>query len=130
MYRQLFIIRIALLTGVVSFAALSAYQRARVPVSPEAAAMLPLQTMRYALWALAVVAVLVALFLRSRLPGVPAPARASMLIIGWAFGEGVALFGAVQHYIGGPIATMALGLLTFVVVLVLLPVPRAPAKAG
>jgi hypothetical protein len=46
-----------------------------------------------------------------------------MLVVGWALGEGVALFGTVQHFIGAPLVTMAVGLLTFVVVLLLLPIP-------
>ena len=86
--------------------------------------------LRIALWVLAIAAVMSALWLRTRIAGMRgssgSPASpASMTIIGWSFGEGVALFGIMQHYLGAPLTTMAVGLLTFVVVLITLPVPRA-----
>jgi hypothetical protein len=126
--KQLFIIRVALVTGVGAFAALAAYQRARMgPPGPfdsmSGGGALPLDALRYALWALAGVAVAIALLLRSRIESAPPARRVTMLVVGWAFGEGVALFGTVQHYIGAPLSTMALGLLTFVTVLMLLPIP-------
>lgn len=125
--KQLFIIRVALVTGVAAFAALAAYQRARMGanLSLDAApgGRLPLDVLRYALWALAGVAVAIALLLRSRIESAPPARRVAMLVVGWAFGEGVALFGTVQHLVGAPLSTMALGLLTFVTVLMLLPIP-------
>ena len=87
--KQLFIIRVALVSGVGAFAAL---------------------------------------FLRTRVEIAPPARRGPVLVIGWALGEGVALFGIVQHFIGGPLSTMAIGLLTFVVVLLLLPIPRERAS--
>lgn len=123
--KQLFMIRIALVVGVAAFAALTAYQRARNPGAAEAmGSALPLDGMRYALWGLAGAAVAAALFLRGRIEAADPARRGAFLVIGWAFGEGVALFGTVQHFSGAPVATMAIGLLTFVVVLLLLPIPR------
>lgn len=122
--RQFQLIRLMLVLGVATFAALATYQRMRQPVSAEQLAMLPLGTMRYALYGLAVAALLAALFLKSRLDEAPPARRDMMVVVGWAFGEGVALFGTVQHYLGAPLVTMMIGLLSFLVVLILLPVPR------
>lgn len=132
--RHLLIIRIALMTGVATFAGIVAWQRANGNMlAQRVGSELPMDGLRIALWALAVVAVMSALWLRTRIGGArgasaspTSPASpASMTIIGWSFGEGVALFGIMQHYLGAPLTTMAVGLLTFVVVLITLPVPRA-----
>ena len=125
--KQLFIIRIALVAGVGAFAALAAFQRARMGhISFDLIASerpVPLDVLRYVLWGLAGMALAAAMFLRSRIEVAPPAQRGAMLVVGWALGEGVALFGTVQHFIGAPLVTMAIGLLTFVVVLILLPVP-------
>jgi hypothetical protein len=125
--KQLFIIRVALVAGVGAFAALAAFQRSRMGtvgfdlmVSERP---VPLDLLRYALWAVAGTALAAALFLRSRIEVAPPAQRGAMLVVGWALGEGVALFGTVQHFIGAPLVTMAIGLLTFVVVQILLPIP-------
>ncbi len=125
--KQLFIIRIALLTGVALFAALATYQRSQGADSGLGGGPMlsgSLENMRYVLWALAAAAVAAALFIKPKLEAATPARRGSYLVIGWAFGEGVALFGTVQHYIGGSVSTMAIGLMTFVVVLLLLPIPR------
>ncbi len=125
--KQLFIIRVALVAGVGAFAALAAFQRARMgTVTFDLIASerpVPLDYLRYILWGLAGAAVAAALFLRTRIEVASPAQRGAMLVVGWALGEGVALFGTVQHFIGAPLVTMAIGLLTFVVVLILLPIP-------
>lgn len=125
--KQLFIIRVALVAGVGAFAALAAYQRSRMgPMATDlmpADGAIPVETLRYVLWGLAGAAVAAALFLRTRIEVAPPAQRGAMLVVGWALGEGVALFGTVQHFIGARLLTMAVGLLTFVVVLLLLPIP-------
>jgi FtsH-binding integral membrane protein len=125
--KQLFIVRVALVAGVGAFAALAAYQRARVgTISIDLTASgqpVPLDLLRYVLWGLAGMALAGAVFLRSRIEVARPAQRGAMLVVGWALGEGVALFGTVQHFIGAPLVTMAIGLLTFVVVLILLPIP-------
>lgn len=123
--RHLFIIRIALFAGVATFAALVLYQRSQGIETLGAGEPAIVNTMRYALWALAGSAVAAALFLRSRVEAASPAQRGGMTVIGWALGEGVALFGVVLHFIGGPISALAIGVLTFVVVLILLPVPPA-----
>ncbi len=125
--KQLFIIRIALLTGVALFAALATYQRSQGADSGLGGGPMlsgSLENMRYVLWALAAAAVAAALFIKPKLEAAKPSQVAAFLIVGWSFGEGVALFGTVLHYAGGPMTTMAIGLLTFVVVLLLLPIPR------
>lgn len=44
-------------------------------------------------------------------------------IVGWAPAEGAALRAVVQYVLGAPLAAMAVGVLTFAVVLLLLPIP-------
>ena len=129
--KQLFLIRIALVTGVAAFAALAAYQRSRMVnlgiALPPGGGAVPLDALRYVLWALAGAAVSGALFLRTRLETARPEQRGAFLVVGWALGEGVALFGIVQHFIGAPLSTMAVGLLAFVVALMVLPIP--PGRA-
>ncbi|MDH5235212.1 MAG: hypothetical protein OEW77_09640 [Gemmatimonadota bacterium] len=120
--RHLFIIRIALLTGVTAFAALVVYERSHgMATLGDGTRML--DTMRYALFGLAGAALVAAFFLRSRTEAAAPATRGMLTVIGWAFGEGVALYGVVQHYLGAPVSTLAVGLMTFVLVLILLPVP-------
>lgn len=127
--RQMFIMRIALLAGVLAFGAFSLYRRTQVAIDPLQASRL-LDGMRYALWGVSVAAVLAALFLRTRLDAATPQMRRNITLIGWSFGEGAALFGLAQHYAGAAASTGAIGVLTFVVVLMLLPVPREPVTAG
>lgn len=122
--KQLFLIRIALVVGVAAFAALTAWQRTRNPAAADAmSGALPLETLRLVLWGLAGAALAAAFFLRTRMESAAPRLRGTYLVVGWAFGEGVALFGTVQHFVGAPVTTMAIGLLTFVVTLLLLPIP-------
>lgn len=122
--RFLFIIRIALITGVTAFAALVLFQRSRGAPTLGAEGVAMLDTMRLVLWGLAGSAIAGVLFLRSRVASATPQQGSTMTVIGWALGEGVALFGVVQHYLGAPVTTLAVGVLTFVVALVLLPVPQ------
>ena len=119
--KQLFIIRIALMTGVLMFAALTLYQRsAGAAMDPNPA----VPTMRYLLWVLIGVSALVTLFLRPRVEGGELAKRGSWALIGWSVGEAAALLGIVIHFVGGPVSSLALGVLAFVFALMLLPVPR------
>lgn len=121
--QRLFIIRIGLMAGVFAFAGVSTYIR----ITGSADALLGgdvLATLRYVLWALVAASALAALFLKPRIEAAEPARRALLLLIGWSFGEGVALFGTVLFYAGAPTSTMALGLLAFVFALLVLPVPR------
>ncbi len=122
--RQLFLVRTALMAGVAAFAGIVAFQRAQGSLGPDSFP-LPLDQARYALWALAALSLAAALFLRSRLEGVSEKQRGLHLVIGWAFGEGVALFGIIQYFLGAPVSAMAVGLLAFIAALMVLPIPRA-----
>jgi hypothetical protein len=125
--RHLFVIRIALLAGVTAFAALVLWQRSRgAPTLASESGAALLGTLRLALYGLAGVALAAAFLLRTRIEGAAPAQRGAMTIVGWAFGEGVALFGTVLHYIGGTPVDLAIGVLTFALVLVLLPIPQPP----
>lgn len=123
--RQLFIVRVGLIAGVFGFAGIALYQRSQGGAPTGISGTLPLDALRYVVWVLVAASALVSLFLRSRIETAAPTQRGMYTIIGWAFGEGVALFGVVLHFIGGPVTSLALGLLAFIFALLMLPVPPA-----
>lgn len=121
--KQLFIIRVALMAGVFTFAGITLFQRSQ----GTAMAMdtpLAAHTMRYVLWALVAASMVVTLGLQGKVQLAPPAKRGLLTLIGWSFGEGVALFGIILHFMGGPVASLAIGVVGFVFSLLLLPVPR------
>lgn len=126
--RQLFIIRIALLLGVTAFAGITVFMRAsgNLPEA-DAAALERITYMRYAVWALAAFSVAWAFLWKARAEAAMTEAGVNQaIIVGWAPGEGTAILGTVTHFIGGPVASLAFGMLAFVVVLLILRVPTPP----
>ena len=126
--RKLALIRIALVAGVILFAIVSLYTRSQRS-GLDAIAELPetLQrtaTLRYILYAMAAAAMGVAIWVRSQLDGAPREKQGSLLIVGWAAGESVALFGLVQHFNTGSQTALAIGVMAFAAVLAILPIPR------
>jgi FtsH-binding integral membrane protein len=121
--KQLFIIRIALMAGVFTFAGITLLQRSQ-GTAMTIESPLNIGTMRYVLWALVAASMLVTLVLQGQVQSAPHNKRGLLTLIGWSFGEGVALFGIILHFIGGPVATLAIGVVGFVFSLLLLPVPR------
>lgn len=121
--RNLFIIRLGLMTGVFLFAAI-AHFGPRIGMAPAMDLGETVAPLSYVLWAFLGIAVLGATFLRTRLEAATPDKVAQYLIIGWALGEAAALMGVVLYMGGGGIAKMSLGLLAFVATLALLPIPR------
>lgn len=124
--RRIFLIRIALIAGVAIFAALTAYQRmsGMIPDATDPDALRTLQMIQYASWAYSAFAVVLAFYFRSRVEAARSEQEIhTALIIGWAPAEGAALLAVVQYFLGAPLATMAVGVLAFAVVLLLLPIP-------
>lgn len=121
---QLFIIRVGLMAGVFLFAAITLYQRssgdASMPVDSG-----NLEVLRYALWAAVAVTAVTILIIKPRVESAEPRKKGQLIIIGWAIGESAALLGTVVHFVGGPVASLAIGVLAFVYALVLLPIPRA-----
>mgnify|MGYP000455480423 CR=1 FL=1 len=121
--KQLFIVRIALMAGVFTFAGITLFQRAQgAPLAIESP--LNVAAMRYVLWALVAASMFVTLVLQGQVQSVTPNRRGLLTLIGWSFGEGVALFGIILHFMGGPVTTLAIGIVGFVFALLLLPVPR------
>lgn len=120
--RTAFIIRIGLMSGVFLYAALVWFRVVGITDPTQAAP--DLQALRYVLWGLVPLSVVVALVLRPRVESAPPQMQGRLLLIGWAVGEAAALLGITIRYLGGPVSSMALGLLAFVTALLLLPVPR------
>jgi hypothetical protein len=122
-YRNLFIIRIALMTGVFMFAGI-AYFGPRFGMLSAVDFGTMHDGLRYLSWAFLALAVAGALLLRTKLEGAPPDRVSQVLIIGWALGEAAALMGIVAFMAGGGLGPLALGLMGFVCTLVLLPIPR------
>ena len=122
-YRNLFIIRIALMTGVFLFAAV-AFFGPRFGLVTDTQLPAAVEQLRYVLWGFVAVAVAGALLLRGKVEAAAPAKQAQYLIIGWALGEAAALFGIVQFMTSAGVASLGLGLMTFVFTLVLLPIPR------
>lgn len=123
--KQLFIIRIALLAGVAIFATLTVFlrQSGNLP-APDAETLERIGYMRYGVWGLSAFAVAWALLWKSRAEqAMTEQGTASSLIVAWAPGEGAAILAVVTHFLGGPVATMAFGVLAFVVVLLIARIP-------
>lgn len=119
--RNLLIIRFALVTGVVLFTGVSFWiRRNGGGVAPDAEA---LALLRYALWGVSAMAIVVAFVVRNVVERKPEAQRAQLTLVGWAPGEGAALLGVVQHFNGGSVETMTVGLLAFVGALLILPIP-------
>ena len=85
----------------------------------------------YALVACAILAVSVAAVLKGRVGREPDPQRrATLLIAGWAVGEGAALIGAIIFFITGQAQWYGLGLLAMVSAFAMLSPGAALATAG
>jgi len=116
------LIRLALITGVLMFGAVILFVHRQPSWKP---GVLP-SAIGYALLAYAIVAVLVARAMRGRVLREPEPQRrASLLLIGWAVGEGAALLGAVIFFVTGQGQWYLLGLLAMLTVFAFLPI-RGP----
>jgi hypothetical protein len=123
--KQLFIIRIALIMGVTMFAVLTVAMRqsGNLP-EPDASTLERIAYMRYGVWGLSAFAVVWALLWKGRAEAAMSEqGAASSMIIAWAPGEGTAILGVVTHFLGGPIATMAFGILAFIIVLLIARIP-------
>jgi hypothetical protein len=120
--RNMFIIRIALMTGVFLFAAI-AFFGPRFGLTPAVSLGDGAGSLRYVLWSFVAIAVIGSVLLKSRLEAAPPAKQAGYLIIGWALGEMAALFGVVLYMGTGGTASLGLGLMAFVFTLVMLPIP-------
>jgi hypothetical protein len=121
-HRNLFIIRIALMTGVFLFAAI-AFFGPRLGLAPAVTLGDAAGALRYVLWSFVAIAVVGSTLLKTRVAAVAPAKQPAYLIIGWALGEMAALFGIVLYMGTAGIASMGLGLMAFVFTLVLLPIP-------
>jgi hypothetical protein len=121
-HRNLFIIRIALMTGVFLFAAI-AFFGPRFGLTPAVSLDADVALLRYVLWGFVAVAVVGSVLLKARVESAPPAKQSAYLIIGWALGEATALFGTVHFMTGGGTASLGLGLMAFVFTLVMLPIP-------
>lgn len=122
-YRNLFLIRTALMTGVFLFAAVAVFGP-RFGVLPEVSLNEQVGALRYVFWAVIAAAAVGALVLRPRVESAPVASQGGLLIIGWALGEMAALLGGAMYMGGAGNTPLSLGLMTFVFTLVILPIPR------
>jgi hypothetical protein len=122
-HRNLFIIRIALMTGVFLFAAI-AFFGPRVGIAPVVSLGDSAGVMRYILWGFVAIAVMGSTVLKTRVASAAPAQAAAYLIVGWALGEAAALCGIVVYLGSQGAASLGLGLMAFVFTLVMLPIPR------
>lgn len=117
----LFIIRLALVTTVVMFGAVTWYVHSQQD-QPFTAPNETLDWVVIGVWA----AVAVGLMLLSRrYRAVPRRAdRISLAIVGWALGEAAAMLGGVHYFLTGDALRYGYGLLIFAISLMLFPIPR------
>lgn len=121
------LIRLSLMAGVLMFGAIVLFLHRQPGWTP--GALPPL--VGYALVASTIVAVSIAAVLKGRLGRERDPQRrASLLIAGWAFGEGAGVFGAVIFFITGQAQWYGLGLVAMASVFVLLSPDATSPTAG
>lgn len=114
------IIRIALLTGVLSFGAVIWFLQRRpgwTPPNPNAA--MQLRPVGLALWAVAIVGVVTLWFLIGKARD--ETHRRTLTVPAWAMGEIPALFGAVRYFLTGDPMPFLMGLAWMLGVFVLFP---------
>jgi hypothetical protein len=122
-FRPLFVIRTAMVSGVIVLAVGPFVMRQRgLIASPPAETQGLMRTM--ALVA-AGIAVAIVLALRARLGDADPGKARSLTIVGWAAGEFAAMAGLACYLLTGAQAAAAPGLLVFALAMVLFPVPRA-----
>jgi hypothetical protein len=116
------ITRIALLMGVLAFGGITyVVQRNETWTAAEPEL---LGTLRIAMLATWVVAVVLLLVLRARLATLTEVAGRSMLLIAWAVGEGAALFGGVYYFLSGDATWFIIGLFIMLASFILFPLRR------
>jgi len=121
--RTLAMTRISYVLGVLLFGGVTFWLQRQGRLPPPAASETTFRTIGYLIWPLGLAAILA---IRSRVGRQPVLAkRAPWLTLGWAIGEGVALFGAVRYFAFGDPRSFVEGLLFLVLALILLPL-RAP----
>lgn len=116
------VVRIALLMGVLAFGAVVYYLQRGQDWQPADASSL--SVLRMALLSAWVVAALLLLILRLRLSRLAEPAGRSLLMVGWAIGEGAALFGGVYYMLSGDPQWFIIGLFIMLASFILFPIRR------
>ncbi|HYJ80328.1 MAG TPA: hypothetical protein VEW03_12025 [Longimicrobiaceae bacterium] len=117
----LFIIRAALVLGVLTFAAVTWYIHSSAP-RPAYPAEPTLSWAVLGAWALVTAALL---FIGGRYRHTEARVeRVRLAIVGWALGEMAALLGGVHYFLTGDPLRFGFGLLIFCIALVMFPIPR------
>ena len=114
------VIRLALLAGVVIFGFAIAYlsRTGALQPDPDVAGVL-----RLAFLPLALGSVVGMMAVRSAQSRAEPDRKGALAIIGWALGEGVALFGGVAWLVAGEMMLYLTGLGLMIVALLLVPVP-------
>ena len=121
------LIRLFLMTGVLLFGAVVLFVHRQPNWKP---GVLPI-AVSYAMVPYAILAVWIAAVLKGRVRQEPDPQRrASLLLVGWAVGEGAALIGVIIFYITGQAQWYGLGLLAMVCSFAMLSPGVASASAG
>ncbi len=121
--RPLFVIRAAMVSGVIVLAVTTAVMRQRGVITAQpAATQAMLRTMALIGSGLAAAVVI---GLRTRLGEASRSARSALTIFGWAAGEFGAMAGLACYLLTGAEDAAALGMIVFALAMVVFPLPRA-----
>ena len=122
--KQYRIIRTALISGVIMFGLVSWYltgQRTTEPVEPAVLRILQLAFGVLAMGGLAAIAVVRSAQSKSS----DFAQKGTLAIVGWALGEGIALFGGVTYLLTSQPVLYLVGLVFFLATLLMVPAPEA-----
>jgi len=120
--KMLFLIRMAMAVGVVTFILVVWFLRSRGGLHTVPADKLAtLTTVMYTAVALAAAAVML---IRLRLADATPDARRTLSIAGWAVGEFAVIFGGVLYLLAGAWPLLLPGALVFALALAAIPLPR------
>lgn len=121
--RVLFLIRLAMAVGVVTFILVAWFLRTRADTMPSVPTD-TLATLTTVMYTAVTLAAAVVLLIRLRLADATPDARRSLSIAGWAVGEFAAIFGGVLFLLAGAWPLVLPGALVFALSLAAIPLPR------
>lgn len=120
--RALFLIRLAMTVGVVTFVAVAWFLHGRG--QPPVASASSLTTLTTAMYTAVGMAAAVVMALRLRIAGAEPAMRRSLAVVAWAVGEFAALFGGVMLFLTGDLRLVLPGALVFALALAAVRIPE------
>lgn len=120
--KVLFLIRLAMTVGVVTFVAVAWFLHGRG--QPPLASPSSLTALTTAMYTAVGIAAAVVMALRLRIAGAEPAMRRSLSVVAWAVGEFAALFGGVMLFLTGDLRLVLPGALVFALALAAVRIPE------